>query len=245
MKARLCALMLALSFILGHVAHAQENSNIVQEFHGRIEYRFLDTDEVRGHEVFRLTVHPNGERTIRITNVLNETGVLRDVVMRVNETLKPIDLFISHWKDAQHRGTGYYWATNGEVHAVVNAPNGTLQQRANVPTPFSFATRPQAAFGWHLWNYDFEKGGTQPLTIFVLSKWGLDVGSILGEVREFSAQLIGSERLKVAGAVFDTWHVIIGETYEVWADKETLLAVRLLVKEKNRVYELVEFGQVP
>lgn len=224
-------------------ADAEGNKNAVTTIKGKIAYTRIDTGAWRGDEDFHLTVHPDGSRTIRITNALDETQVLRDVVMRVDKRMRPLDLYVSHWKDGEHRGTGFYRVGEEYLDAVISAPNGELRQRVRVPDKVSLATRPQAAFGWHFWYLDFAKRGLQKTDIFVLSKWGLDVGSILGELTEYEVEVFGEERIKVAAGEFDTWHFRLGGIYELWIEKENWITVKLQREDKNRLYELVEYSQ--
>ena len=89
-------------------AHANDNPNIEQDLTGTIEYRSTDTGEWRGEDRFRLTVHPDGSKTMRNTTRLDNTLILRDVVTRVSKNYDPLDVFVSHWLDGAHRGTGFY-----------------------------------------------------------------------------------------------------------------------------------------
>jgi hypothetical protein len=163
--------------------------------------------------------------------------------MRVDADLRPIDSYVSLWKDGEHKGTGYYWKEGQYLHSVLTAPNGTLRQSAEVPREFSIATRPQAAFGWHLWYYDFTKRGIQPTTVYVIEKWGLGVGSILADVQKLEAELLGEERISVGAGDFDAWRFRIGPIYELWIDKADFNFIKLVVAKKNCVYELVELHE--
>lgn len=223
--------------------HAEPNANVKYEKTGKIAYKLIDSGAWRGDEDFRLTVFQDGSKTIRITNNLGETSFFRDVVLRVEENLRPVDLYISHWQDGAHRGTGYYWLNGGKISALISAPEGLLQQTIDVPEKFSIATRPQATFGWHFWYFDFDKGGSQSANIFVTAEpVGKDVGSITGYMEEFEVKLLGEERIRVPAGTFDTWHLMVGGVYEIWVEKQDLLTVKLLREAKNRVYELVELN---
>lgn len=175
-----------------------------------------------------------------MVNPITDTGIWRDIIMRVDGSMRPIDSYQSLWKGGVNRGSAFYWTHGDELSVVSKAPNGVLTQTIEVPGNFSIATRPQAAFAWHLWYYDFDRRGTQKASIYVVDREGLSVGSILGELVQMDVELLGEEQIMVEAGRFDTWRFRVGTEYELWADKKDLLTVRLVVAKKNRIYELTE-----
>lgn len=220
-----------------------KNPNATRELSGKIAYVSADKGAYRGEEDWRLTFHPDGSKTLRMTNPITDTGIWRDIVQRVDARMRPIDSYQSLWKDGKNRGSAFYWMEGSRVNVVANSPNGTLEQSIEVPEKFSIATRPQASFSWHLWYYDFEKKGPQTTNIFVIDREGLGVGSILGEMNSLTADLIGEEALTTKAGRFDTWKFQMGSEYVLWVDKKDFLTVRLDVPKKNRTYELVELRE--
>ena len=110
------------------------------------------------------------------------------------------------------------------------------------------ATRPQSTFGWHLGHYDFSESGLQTFMIFVLSRLGDGVGSILADTARFDAKLVASENTTVGAGDFESWHFELAEhdnpshRYEVWIEKKNFLTLKLVDPRMKRVYELVELG---
>lgn len=226
----------------GHVAAAETNPNIEREFTGKIAFTDDLSKEYRGEEYWRLTVHPDGSRTIRMTNPITATKILRDVVLRVDKDYVPLHAHITHWEGGQHRGAGFYWREGTRFNAVVSAPNGTLQQSVEVPAKFSIGSRPQAPFAWHAAHYDRAKGGVQTSTAYVMDRVGTSVGSILGRVIPVDVELLGEPRLTVGAGTFDTYHFRIEKDLELWVDKKEFFTVLLISRETERPlrYELVE-----
>jgi len=227
---------------------AESNPNIARELTGKISFRVLGSNEYRGEEDWRLTVHTDGSRTIRMTNPLKATQILRDVVLRVDRNYRPLHAHVSHWYQGRHRGAGFYWTEGSYLHAVVSAPNGTLRQTVAVPGKFSIGSRPQAPFAWHAAYYDFEKRGVQVGTAYVMDRPGDSVGSILGEVVPVEVELIGEDELTVGAGTFDTWHFRIAKDLELWVDKKEFITVKLVSyeyeyeKPEVLLFELVELN---
>lgn len=218
------------------------HDNLEAEWVGKIAYRYLSTGGYRGEEHWRMSVHPDGSRTMRITKRIDDTQLLRDVVLRVDERLRPIDSYQSLWKDGKHRGSGFYMVDGDSMRAVVNAPNGILTQTLAVPDRFSFVARPQAALGWHLWYFDFKKGGVQTATMYTLDRDGLGVGSILATLDDYDVELLGQELVETPAGTFDTWRLMIAGRLELWVDREEMLMVRLINAASDRLYELVQLS---
>lgn len=228
---------------------ADGNPNIIKDISGVIEYRTTDTNKWRGEDRFRLTVHPDKSMTMRDTTRLDDTLILRDVVTRVDKDYNPIDVHLSHWLDGKWRGTAFYIINGQELDAVVNAPNGILRQTVKVGDKFSIGSRPQATFGWHMGHYDFEKGGKQSITIYIMNRLGDTIGSVLGDVSEYNIELVADEEFEVRAGVFDAWKFELTDPrdptheYEVWIEKEHFLTLQLVQEKYKRVYELVELGE--
>jgi hypothetical protein len=227
----------------GVSAAIEAHDNLEAEWVGKIAYTRLSDGGYRGEESWRMSVHPDGSRTMRITKRIDDTQLFRDVVLRVDARLRPIDSYQSLWKDGKHRGSAFYVVDGDLMRATVNAPNGILTQSVRVPDKFSFVARPQAALGWHLWYFDFARGGTQTATMYTLDRDGLGVGSILATVDEYEVVLVGEEQVTTAAGTFDTWRLVISGRLEMWIDKRELLMIRLINASADRLYELVELSQ--
>lgn len=234
----------AIAPICSAVASAT-NPNITRELVGKIKYTVDATKEYRGEEDWRLTVHPNGSRTIRMTNPIAATKILRDVVLQVDKNYRPVNVFISHWEGGVQRGIGFYYVDGPRMNAVVSAPNGVLQQSVAVPERFSIGSRPQGPFAWHAAHYDFEKRGLQRYTSYVMDRVGTSIGSILGKVHSNDIELLGEPKLTVGAGTFDTWHFRITKELELWVDKKDYITVLLISTEVTPTlrYELVELKE--
>lgn len=218
------------------------HDNLEAEWVGKIAYTHLSTGAYRGEETWRMSEHPDGSKTMRITKRIDDTQLFRDVVLRVDARLRPIDSYQSLWKDGKHRGSAIYMVDGDTMRSVINAPNGVLTQSLHIPDRFSFVARPQAALGWHFWYFDFEKGGVQTATMYTLDRDGLGVGSILASLEEYTVELLGEEEIETAAGVFLTWRMLVAGRLEVWIDQQDLWMVRLINAGADRLYELVELA---
>lgn len=239
-------LMVAAASMWGQGLHAAEsNPNIERELVGKISYTVRDTGEYRGEEDWRLTIHPDGSRTIRMTNPIKATNILRDVILRVDGNYRPLHAQISHWEGGKHRGAAFYWTQGDYMHAVASAPNGTLEQTVKVPEKFSIGSRPQGPFSWHAAHYDLAKRGVQRSTAYIMDRVGTSVGSILGSVRSIDVELVGEEKLTVGAGTFDTWKFKIENELDLWVDKKEFITVLLVSREVEPAmkYELVELKE--
>lgn len=214
------------------------NPNIDQEWIGRIDYTRISDGSYRGEEHWRLTRHPDGSQTIRMTVRLDDTEVLRDVVLRVDGALKPIDSYQTLWTAGEHRGSGYYWLEGNRLNAVLTGPQGTLTQSAEVPDQFSFVSHPLAADGWHFWYYDWDQAGVQSATVYNTDTLGLTVGSILARVHETPVEFLGNEVIDVPAGTFSTWRFLMDGRLEIWVDREHFFMVRMTNTSRDRLYEL-------
>lgn len=188
-----------------------------------------------------MTVHPDGSRTMRMNVKLDDTQVARDVILRVDSLMRPIDSYQTLWTQGQHRGSGYYWVENDRMHALINGPGGRLEQSVLVPREFSFVSHPLGADGWHHWYYDFQRVGVQQVTVFNTDTLGLTIGSILGRAHEVDLEKLGEEKLTVQAGTFDTVVLLMDRRLKIWVDKPTLTMVRMTNESKDRHYELVQW----
>lgn len=229
---------LALSNVAPVAYAVESNPNIAREWVGRIDYTRISDGSYRGEEHWRLTRHPDGSQTIRMTVRLDDTEVLRDVVLRVDERLRPIDSYQTLWTAGEHRGSGYYWLEGPRLKSVLTGPQGTLTQSVDVPDQFSFVSHPLAADGWHFWYYDWDQGGTQSATVYNTDTLGLSVGSILARVHETPMEFIGEETIEVPAGAFSTWRFRMDGRLDIWVDREHFFMVRMTNESRDRLYEL-------
>ena len=225
-------LAVAATIAVNSTAMATEsNPNVVKELVGKIRYTVAQTGEYRGEEDWRLTIHPDGSRTIRMTNPIKATKIFRDVVLQVDKNYRPVQAYISHWEGGIQRGSGFYWTEGSHMNSLVKAPNGILRQ--------------QGPFSWHVAHYDRAKGGVQKLTAFTMDRVGTSVGSILGQVRPIDVELLDEPKLTVGAGTFDTLHFRIEKDLELWVDKKEFITVLLISTEVGAAlkYELVSLRE--
>jgi hypothetical protein len=123
--------------------------------------RYLgDTVGERGREWFTVTVHGNGDRTMRAQCEMEDSGVLRDVTFAVYSRFQPLDCFIRLSVKDQFMGSGWFRFADGFAECeVVTTDAGRITQRFDLGgrAP-SFGAHPVACDIWHLPQFDRSRG---------------------------------------------------------------------------------------
>ncbi len=221
------AVMLLLAWQAQSAAAQTGNANIVREFSGRILYSGIPKGEPRGEEWWRMSVHPDGSRTIRMSTKIDETKVARDVTLRIDAKFRPIEHYQSLWVEGVHRGSGLFRVQDGQLLATVFGPSGRLEQTLPAPPRMSFVSHPLGGDGWHFWDYDFARGGRQQTAVYNTDTYGRGIGSILGRLETIDIELLGEEKLTTPAGSFDTWRFQMTPEFIVWVDKAERFLVRM------------------
>ena len=151
-----------------------------------------------------------------------------NLIMRADESLKPIDAFITVYSQGAFLGSGFY-AVNGDVLDVtVRAPDEYFTDQIELPDDFSLLLHPISADGWHFGRYDRAAGGPQPLTLCTLGAARRSVHCApYPQVLEF----VATETLTVPAGTFETEHYKFGDDADVWITG----ADRIMIQHEYRV----------
>jgi len=213
-------------------------------FRGRYLYKTFKEGVRRGEESWILTLHPDGSRTMRMLVRIDATGVLRDVVLRVDARYRPLETYMSLWVKGQWMGSGLFSVSGTTLDAIVNGPTGRLTQQLTVPDGFSMVSHPVAADGWHFWYYDEAAGGSQPGTVYSPETLGGGTGSILGRVQKLPLRLLGDEEVETPAGRFPTRRWEMAGAFHVWVAEANRMMVRMTLESADREYVLVEYEEI-
>lgn len=215
------------------------NPNIQRWIEGEYAYRALDDGRDRGWERFRLTVHPDGSRSMLMWHGLRARSAQFTVALRTEASFRPLDAYVSYWNDGKFKGSGAMRVMADTLDLTSHGAWGLFQENTTVPAGFSIGTHPIAADGWHL--LIDAKGGVRA------EVYGLEAGTdpakpIRGVTREMPVQKIGDERISVPAGEFDTTHYRLAGSTDIWIHGEDRLMVRMRAGRSNRDYVLTRYS---
>ena len=220
------------------------NVNVQSWARGTYLYENLDTNVWRGEDDWMLTVNADGSRTMRMSSLVQETGVMRDIIYRVQDSFRPLELAVSTWKDGVHTGTGIYIVQGDRLRAIFSSPHGVLTQEAVVPEYFAMIPHSMATDGWYFWGYDLGAGGVQELTLVNPHAYGSVNGSTLAQLhRGVPVECCGEEEIVVPAGRFATtrWRITRGNTYDIWVTGANRTMVKLVDNNLSWAYYLSSF----
>jgi hypothetical protein len=235
----LVAIVVASSTVAAQTKGADGNANIIRWAKGKIEYRVLSTGERNGEEDWYLTVHPDGSRTMRAVNRLDNVDFHRSVILRVEENFRPLEVMATYWIRGAWAGSGLFTIDDNVLEAVANTPNGRLTQRLAVPKNFSVIPHPLSTNSWQTWHYDKARGGDQPTTVYDMDALADRSGSLLGRLSTQNVRFIGSETLTTPAGTFLTDHFRIGDGVELYVTGPDALMVKFVWTAADREYILI------
>ena len=235
----LVAIVVASSTVAAQTKGADGNANIIRWAKGKIEYRVLSTGERNGEEDWYLTVHPDGSRTMRAVNRLDNVDFHRSVILRVEENFRPLEVMATYWIRGAWAGSGLFTIDDNVLEAVANTPNGRLTQRLAVPKNFSVIPHPLSTNSWQTWHYDKARGGDQPTTVYDMDARADRSGSLLGRLSTQNVRFIGSETLTTPAGTFLTDHFRIGDGVELYVTGPDALMVKFVWTAADREYILI------
>lgn len=215
------------------------NPNISRWAEGEYAYRALGDGRDRGWERFRLTVHPDGSRSILMWHGLRARSAQFTVALRTEASFRPLDAYVSYWNDGKFKGSAAMRVSGGALDVVSHGAWGSFRERIDVPDRFSIGTHPIAADGWHLWVADV---AGIPAQVYGLEASGDPAKPIRGVVRAMPVQTIGYERISVPAGEFDTTHYRIAGGTDIWVHGEDRLMVRMRAERSDRDYVLTRFA---
>jgi hypothetical protein len=218
------------------------NKNIIRWAEGAYLYRTIDGSRERGTERFRLTVHPDGTRTMTMSNDMFARNGQLTVVLRAAADFRPLSAYVSYWTAAGYKGQALIDVQGDRLELLSLGPAGRHTQSIAAPQKLSLATQPISADGWHMWYADAAAKGPQTDgRVFALDA-GADLSRpILGQLRPFGFEAVGREKVTVPAGTFDAIKYRTDSLGELWVATEDRILVRTLHTERGNEYVLTEY----
>ena len=220
------------------------NANITRWAAGKLTFRDIESEQVTGEEYFRLSVHPDGTRTMMAW--LNSSGYnnIRHVVMRVEESFRPLEVFINAWVgDFGYKGSTRVTVDGNQLRTTAWGPAGGSEQTLQVPDTFSIVPHAEVFNAWATWGADPAIGveGERFVVDFAGSRPG---APFLGNIQQGRVTFVGEERLTVPAGTFDTLHYRAG-ALDMWSTKQDRILVQQRYASTGTEYVLTEFESGP
>lgn len=232
---------------------ANNNPAIIRWSSGKFVYREGPERNIRGYEEWRMTVAPDGSRTLDMWYNITKDHLSTVAIYRLDSDFNPLSLYKSSWVDANN--TVLHSVVDGlNVNSTVLVNGETTQQEVTAQGPFSITVSPIAADALHFARYDHEKGGVQKWIVLGTVAAGAedtDIGkrvetkstnigaNIFGNV---SIEYIGQEQVTVAAGTFVTDHFRMGEMIDMWVYGADYTLIRYDWHPNEYSYELVEYS---
>lgn len=224
---------------------AQSNPNIVRWATGTIEYRTIEAGRLRAREEFRLTVHPDGSRTMRSFVDNWDAGTQLNLIHRVAADFRPLESLMSYWTRGDFKGTGMITVRGSTLTATIDGPLGQVTHSIDVPEKFSVVPHPLATDSWHTWYFDKSAGGEQPTVIYnpqVSPQTGVP---LLGHIENGVMTHEGKEDITVPAGTFTTEHYTLNGVIHIWVMAPDNLLVRYAMPSADLEYVLATLTQGP
>jgi hypothetical protein len=234
-------LIVILGFICVSSAFAAENGNIVRWSKGTVEYRKVSTGAVTGSEEWRIDVHPDGSRTLNVSNRVDNDNTKRTVVLRVDDRFRPIDLYASFWYRGDWVGTGLFLREGDQLEAVTNTPHGRLTQVVSVPQDFAFVPHPIQANAWQIGVYNTTQGGSQTLTIYDMATRLTGPGNVLGALSTMNIRQVGKVDVKTPAGTFATNHFNVGDIVDIYTFADDHVLAKFVWPKADTEYVLTSY----
>jgi hypothetical protein len=226
-----------------------------RSYSGRVGY-VNDSGEI-GHEVFTVTIQPNGLRTMRAMCELGPEQLLRDVMLTVDGDWRPKVGFVQLTLRQQFEGASWY---HFDEH--VAECEGVTQQQGRFSQSFplegalnAFGAHPVHCDAWKLAlvrKFRNDPGRIGPGIYSTSSApMGASGPGLLPLPTDFATyEYLGPEKVRVPAGTFAGEHFRFTVTkakavIDVWAYGEDCIPLRLSVVGSKQHYELTALGGNP
>ena len=218
---------------------------------GLISYRGPDGME-RGREWFHVTVAPDASRTMRTISEIDDSGILRDVVLTLGPDWRPRDAYVRVAVQDEPVGAGWFEFEQHQALAEVRSTElGRIRQTVAIDgwAPM-FGAHQLAGDGWQaaLLGPDQTDGDQRRVSGILLSSLlpNGSSGPMLASTT-MVAERLGSESITVPAGTFDTVHYRFSpdglEAEDVWVLPDDWTLVRSRWAHYNTTYELAELDR--
>ena len=222
------------------------NPSILRWAQGTYEYGKLDSDLIRGRETWTLSVHPDGTRTLQAFVDNQAAGHQTSAILRVDESLRPLDAFADFWRDGEYGGAGRYRVDGDTLHASISGPRGLATHTIAVPARFSVRLHPVIMEGWQVWPYERSREGPQIHPMYNVVTIGKPTVPGIGILREHEIDYLGSESITVPAGTYQTDHYTFNDgRYHIWLWGEDSILIRYANFGNGNEYRLLTLQTEP
>jgi hypothetical protein len=234
-----------LSAALAADATPRANTNIVRWAAGTMAYRVQSTGAVNGHERWRLSVHPDGSRTMAATVAYAPRPVERQVIHRVDRNWAPLETYTTLWFEGAWRGSAMLTARDGRLRVVGNGPGGAAEQ--DLPARERLAVLPHliAVDSWRAFLFDKRVGGEQAIPSYDFNATGDGDKGVIGAMKSFRLRYLGAAEVDVPAGRFTADHFRIEDAVDIYLTGKDGVVVKFVFAGIDREHHLIEYGEGP
>ncbi len=221
------------------------NKNFTRWAAGTIAYRVKSTGVVNGYETWRLSVHPDGSRTMAATVQYAPRDIQRHVVQRVDGAFKPLEAYALYWIDGQWRGSATVNASNKKLNINASTPSGVQTQSFEIGDTLAIVPHVLATDSWRAMIYDKAKGGTQPIPAYNFNATGEGPMGLLGKVMSYKLTYVGAENVSVPAGTFATDHYRVEDAVDLFITGPDGVLVKFIYSSIDREHHLIGYRSGP
>jgi hypothetical protein len=223
-----------------------------RSYSGKVLY-ITDGKGEMGREMFYVTIQPDGTRTLRATCEMDDDRLLRDVVITLDDTWRPLDAFVRLTIQEAFSGVAWFRFTDtlAECEAYT-AKEGRISQTFQTPShAVSLGTHPVHSDAWGLARFKARKPGDEVETtgLNFTSSFSPNGGSgpyLMPSAGRITRRYIGLEDIEVPAGRFKGHHFqMVFKEYppiDIWATGEDCIPIRLRWDLLKQTYDLVELN---
>ena len=219
---------------------------------GSYDYGFLDSDVIRGHEDWTVTVHSDGSRTVEAFVDLREQGHQSNVILRVDDRFRPLDGYANFWRFGAYGGAVRFWLEQDQnpaghvLHGDIIGPSGNANLSVLVPDLFSLRVHPVITEGWQVLAYDHTKPGPQTIPLYNMVTTSREGIKGVGMMVDNEITYQGRETVTVPAGTFEADHyTFYFGRYDIWLWSEDQILVRYVAEANGREYRLTNLDEGP
>jgi hypothetical protein len=221
------------------------NQNITRWAEGTIAYRVKSTGVLNGHETWRLSVHPDGSRTMNATVRYSPRDVERHVVQRVDKNFGPLETYAQVWSGGAWRGAAFLRAAGKTLNVTAATPSGEQTQTLAIGDRLAVVPHVLATDSWRAMLYDKAKGGVQSVPAYNFNGAADGPTALLGRLMEYRLAYIGAQQVTVPAGTFSTDHFRIEDAVDIFISGADGLLVKFNYPAIDREHHLIEYRSGP
>lgn len=205
---------------------------------GSYEYRNLGDGATFGVERFRLTLHPDGTRTLVTWNDNRARATQINAVLRVDASFRPLEAYAAYWQGGQWRGSVNVHRTADGIRVSTSGPDGTASRVEPVPGSFSLSLHPVAVDGLHVAAMPAEAATAQLLAVNPAAD-----GGIATMLVPMPLERKGVDAHEVPAGRFEALHVKLAGANDLWILPDEFIVLREVVPRVGAEYVLTSLAR--